>query len=65
MLTMAKRKGKALQVWLPDSLRDALDVAAEKNRRKIREEVAIALEKYLSELRLWPPAPKPKAPPQR
>lgn len=49
-----KRKGKPLHVWLEPALRDAIDESADLHRRKITEEVSIALEKYLETLGLWP-----------
>lgn len=61
MSTIAKqqrRKGRPLNVWIDEPLRDAIDKACELNRRNITEEVAIALEEYLAKMRLWPPHPK-------
>ncbi len=43
-----KRKGKPLNVWLADDLRDALERLRKKHRRPLREEVSIALEEYAS-----------------
>lgn len=48
------RKGKPLSIWLDPVLRDAIDQLAEKNRRPLTTEVAIALEKHLRESGLWP-----------
>lgn len=52
-----QRKGKPLNVWIETPLRDAIARACAKNRRPLTEEVSIALEKYLTELGLWPPPP--------
>lgn len=53
-----KRAGKPLHVWIPKNLRDAIDAAADKNRRHITSEVEIALEEYLAKQGLWPHPPK-------
>jgi hypothetical protein len=50
-----KRKGKPLNVWIESDLRKAIDEACKRNRRKLNEEVSIALEEYLEKLDLWPP----------
>ena len=50
-----KRAGKPLHVWIPEALRDAIDKAAEVNRRHLTSEVEIALEEYLTKQGLWPP----------
>jgi predicted transcriptional regulator len=64
MLGMAKQKrpqrqrvGKALNVWISDALRDALDTLAERTRPKapLTAHVETALEEYLAKHGLWPP----------
>jgi hypothetical protein len=50
------RCGKSLMVYLQPSLRRVIEEAADRNRRSLTSEVAIALEKYLSELGMWPPS---------
>jgi hypothetical protein len=47
-------KGKNLNVWVEDRIRDALDAACIKNGRKINKETAIALEFYLVHQGLLP-----------
>jgi hypothetical protein len=51
------RKGKALNVWISEALRDALDGLIEESRPRgtVTEHVEIALEKYLAEHGRWPP----------
>ena len=49
------RKGKPLNVWIPDDLREALDLLLKKTRRMLTTEVIIALENRLAAEGLWPP----------
>lgn len=49
----AARKGSPLNLWIDSDLREALERARQRNRRNLREEVSIALEKYLREMGLW------------
>jgi hypothetical protein len=58
------RDGKPLHCWIDEQLREAMDEACRRNRRKLREEVSIALENYLRTLGLWPPAPPGSSPPE-
>jgi hypothetical protein len=53
------REGSPLHCWIDDNLREAIDEACRRNRRKLREEVSIALEMYLRTLGLWPPPATP------
>lgn len=53
--TKPTRSGTPLHVWLDEPLREAIEAARKKNRRSLRDEVSIALEKYLTEQGLWPP----------
>ena len=46
-------RANMLHVWIDSDLRDALEVACKKHRRKLRDEVSIALEDYLRRLGLW------------
>lgn len=62
MIAMAKKKskaiprrGKPLNVWLENDLREAVETARHRSRRKLRAEVSVALEEYLTRLGLWPP----------
>lgn len=48
-----KRTGKPLHVWLDPALRDAVETARKRNRRKLKDEVSIALEDYLRRMGLW------------
>lgn len=59
----AARSGRPLHVWIPEELRGAIDAAAAQNRRPLRTEVEIALERYLAEIGLWPPDKRRTQPP--
>ena len=48
------RTGAPLHVWIDPALRDALEKAIEKSRRKLNMEVSIALEEYLTKHGFWP-----------
>jgi hypothetical protein len=70
MLGMAKRKpnprkrvGKALNLWIPAALRDALDTLVQRTRPRapLAAHVQIALEEYLAHHDLWPPGPETPA----
>lgn len=52
-----------LNVEVDDKLREAVDLAAERERHKLRVIVEVALERYLTEVHpdLWPPKPEPGA----
>jgi len=71
MLATMKRPSKSdrhkLPAWtlrLPPVYKQQVELASDKNRRNLSEEVKIALERYLRDEGLWPPAPKPgKSPP--
>jgi hypothetical protein len=52
-----KRVRLSLHVYLPPPLRQAIERAAQANRRPLTAEVEIALEKHLKELGYWPPPP--------
>jgi hypothetical protein len=45
---------KNLNVWIPASLRDALEIVTERSRRSLTAEVIVALEKYLRDEGVWP-----------
>lgn len=49
-------KTKNVNVWVDSWLRDALDRLCKKHRRRIRDEVAIALEEYAAKHGELPPA---------
>lgn len=48
------RKGKPINAWINSALRDAFDAARKENRRSVKDELEIALEKHLKEIGLWP-----------
>lgn len=48
MKAKAKRKGRPLHVWTSAELRRALEASARKNRRTLRAEVCLALERHLA-----------------
>ena len=48
------RKGVPLHIYIPPALSDALAQAAEAGRRKLTQEVIIALEEHLRKLKRWP-----------
>jgi hypothetical protein len=50
-----QRTGKSLYVYLDPSLRNALDALADRTRRSVTPELAMALEEHLKEAGLWPP----------
>lgn len=52
-----RRTGVPLHIYVPPELRDAMDAAADANRRKLTQEVIIALEDHLKKQGRWPPAP--------
>lgn len=75
MLVMAKKKpepeesvrrpnrtGTPLHIYIPPELRAAIDQCAENNRRKLTQEVVIALENHLKGQGLWPPKADPPKP---
>jgi hypothetical protein len=49
------RQGRSLMAWVPDDLFEAFQTLIKKNRRKIRDELIIALENHLTAFGLWPP----------
>ena len=49
-----KRSGKAINVRVPESLRDQLDKLVDQTRRDLTVEVIIALEKHLATFDMWP-----------
>jgi len=49
-----QRSGKALNVWIDEELRDALDELLGQTRRSLTAEVSIALEEHLKKNGLWP-----------
>lgn len=48
------RTGVPLHIYIPPALRDAIDSCAESNRRKLTQEVIIALEEHLKKAGRWP-----------
>lgn len=44
---MPKRSGVPLHIYVPAAIRQAIDQCAEANRRKLTQEVLIALEEHL------------------
>lgn len=50
-----KRTGVPLHIYIPPELRQAIDDCADANRRKLTQEVVIALEEHLKRQGLWPP----------
>lgn len=60
---MKLRKDGSLTIRLPVPLKEALDRAAEADRRSLSQMVGLALEKFLESRNEWPPAAakKPRA----
>lgn len=59
-----KRKGVPLHVYLPPPLMEVLVACAADHRRKLTQEVVLALEGYLKALGRWPPPERePSTPP--
>jgi hypothetical protein len=49
------RLGRNINVWISDELFEAFDTLRMKNRRTVKAEVEVILEKHLAEHGLWPP----------
>ena len=64
---LAKKKGRPpkgdvtiqFSLRMSPALRAATDAAAKASRRAVNTEIVIALERYLAQLGLWPPAMPP------
>lgn len=56
--TKGKRSGRALNVWLPEDLLDALDKYVEESRPQTSAKavVKVALEDFLTKEGRWPPS---------
>lgn len=55
-------RGKSINVWINDDLRDAIGRVASRSGRSLTAEVSIALERHLEAEGLWPPPPEKKGP---
>ena len=54
--TGPNRTGVPLHIYISPELRQAIDSCADENRRKLTQEVVIALEEHLKRQGRWPPA---------
>lgn len=53
---MKLRKDGSLTIRLPEPLKEALERAAEADRRSLSQMVGLALERFLESRNEWPPA---------
>jgi hypothetical protein len=49
------RLGKNINVWVTDDLYQAFETLRARNRRTVKAEIEVILEKHLAEHGLWPP----------